>query len=180
MSATNDGTVNRVALPGVPDPLLPGDIVNKGYLENYLRRYVSSVVVYDPQTITNTTTLQSTQLTLPIEAQSDYRFHVWAILSGTTSASSKVSMISSTGGGAMRWQFSNKNSQPDIMEGSGASAEAQLQTGNIGRVELDGLYMGNVAGSLTFQFAQKTAETSNLLLLSPSYMTLEKLYPPPD
>jgi len=33
LSATNDAGVKRYALPGVPNPLLPGDIANKAYVD---------------------------------------------------------------------------------------------------------------------------------------------------
>lgn len=180
MSATNDGTINRYALPGVPDPVLPADVVNKNYVDTQFveKKFRSSVGIIQSQIVNNNTTLQNTDLVLPVEKNTQYVFRIFAILSGTTAAGSKIEINVPSGG--LFWQFTNRNSQPNCITASGTSAEAVLQTGNTGRVEITGSFTCfNGSGHLLMRFAQKTAEVSNLMLHGGSLMILDKIDPVP-
>lgn len=126
------------------------------------------------QTINNNTTLQTTALILPVEKNTLYLFRIFALLTGTTFASSKIEINVPTG--SLEWQFAHKNSQPNSISTSGTSAEAPLQTGNTGRAEITGSFLCyGTSGHLLMRFAQKTAEATDLTLGGGSLLTLDKI-----
>lgn len=57
MSATNDPFLNRYKLPGVADPLLPGDIANKNYVDTSPGNTFGRVVKKVTQTVNNSSVL---------------------------------------------------------------------------------------------------------------------------
>lgn len=183
MPATNDGFVNRYDLPGVPDPLLPNDVVNKKYVD---RIDTFSIVQPSQSTdITNSTTPIDTALTLPVEAgdsASSYYIHLYGALSGGTSvANIKCGFNCTTTQSIIDFQFTSKNSQPNsirINNNDGSTGSTPLQTGNLPRIEITGLIVTQgLAGTLTFQFAQQVAENTTLRLMSQSFMSLHRIPP---
>ena len=180
LSATNDDYVARYALPGVPTPLLPADIVNKYFVE---QRY-NSIIAQEDTDVTNSTVMVDTPLVLPVEGvDSLYRIQIYApLFGGTTIAGIKCGFTCSTGQSLTDFQFTNKDAKPSsvrIHNNDGSTGSTPLQTGNEPRIQIDGTLLTSGAdGHLRFQIAQKVAEATTLRMLFTSYMILTKIDPP--
>lgn len=179
LSATNDDYVTRYPLPGVPNPLLPADIANKEYVMSAVPQ---SIIPAGSTSVTNSIVPVDTGLRLPVLGDNHaYYVHVYGRLNGgTTAGGIRCGFTCSTTTSVIDFQFSNKNSQPNVISitnNNGNTGSTPLQTGNSPRLEITGLLMtSGVDGHLTFQFAQQVADASTLFLLGTSFMTLTQIF----
>lgn len=180
MPATNDPFVSRYRLPGVVEPKLPNDIVNKEYLDK--RENLSFVLLHN-HTIDNTTVLQDTALVVTIPPGSGYRLSLFGLIEGGAMINQcDIKCAFTLGGSAITeiwWQYTNRDSQPNVNRGSGTASSTPLQNGNQGRIAITGTVMNvdhNLSAPLTFQFAQQTAINTDLTLKAYSSMFLSRMY----
>lgn len=180
MSATNDGLVDRYALPGVPNPILEADIVNKQTLEEMYPGAVMDI----PLAVYNTTVLQNSYLHVTLKPRTSYALELFAVLSPGTNVTGikcafKITPTSPIIDPQIFWQFSNKDSQPNIPNGSEDYATSPLVSGNFSRIfitgEVSNRDVENIDRTLIFQFAQDIATPSNLVLGVGSYLRLTRL-----
>ena len=175
MSATNDGYIERFALPGVPDPLLPNDIVNKNYVDSIFVPTLRAVLTSD-KSITNTTTLSPTNLKLQTLFKGKYAFQLFAQLAGTNTTAGFKCNFQMPATTYARWQFTEKNSQPATIN-DGNVGTTTVATGNNGRVEISGVVENTLFTPAYFIWAvaQNVADPSTLQIRTNSWLILTKL-----
>lgn len=169
MSATNDSGVKRYALPGVPTPILPADIVNKAYADAnpHIRNFKAITQTVNNSEVQVNSVGQS--IVLPIGI---YFVTVVNLMNGTAAADMKQGFTFS-GTVVFSWAVP---SLADTMLDIGETVDAPL-AGIDSMGELFGIANVTVAGTLQFQFSQVLAELSDTNLLENSCITAIRLNP---
>lgn len=174
MPATNDGYVDRYALPGVPWPRLEADVVNKEYVDR--NPNLLNAILHAPAYVTNSTVFESTFLFLHTQPKTKYAIHLWAQTLGGTSAADMKCRFNASNYSFLRWQFTEKNAQPSTIHDNN-SAQVNLQSGNEGRVEITGVLDNTTesVGTVVWEFAQAVADGTTLTVDTNSWFTLTRL-----
>ena len=178
-AATNDAIMQRTALPGVPDPLLPGDIGNKAYIDAAIAAAVAAlqintyarVVKTSDQIVNNSEVLvNDTELKVALEANKTYGFALLIILSsGATPDFRFNNVIPAGASGFMNNSALGNQPTSTTVNVTGlrtfatdGSTQMMYRTGNIVVV--------GTADDFQFQFAQQTANASDTKVKQGSYL----------
>lgn len=179
MSASNDGLIPRYALPGVSDPVLPADIVNKEYVDNFYNGARAIMSNYQT-TVTDSIVLVDTHLQLIMKPHSYYFIHVWGEVIGFVSSNIRYGFRTDPVDGALigvKTQLTNKDTQPNTIAANGGSTVTPLVNGNTSRIEVTGhaFNFSDNPATVIFQVAQGTAIANTTRFLSGSVMILTQL-----
>ena len=176
MSATNDPFVERYKLPGVVNPILPDDIVNKAYADN-IPQTIMGRVQLTPISVSNSTVPVPTSLAFDNVPAGTHAVHLFAQMSGANNTANMRCNFALSAGMSMRWQFTEKNAQPATITDN--DVPIIPMNNSVGRVEITGYihHSGVGLNDLIWLFAQGYGGvTPSTLTLEPySFMTLTKL-----